>query len=177
MEANNNNKKLSKPMFAQQMETLNAFYVNLKVDLDNPLVVNVWYRVFENIDDKTFEQLVNSYCLNNIYPPQSPTHLIQHMKDMALQGELSGEEAWEIGYGMVKQCGFDMRTAIDRLEKDNKKVIADTLNEIRSSFIGLETASVPYVRKNFIEIYKINVSQSVNQKVMIGDTSILKIGG
>ena len=168
--------KLSKAMFAQQMETLNAFYVNLKVDLDNSLVVNVWYRVFENIDDKTFEQLIESYCLNNIYPPQSPTHLIQHMKDMALQGELSGEEAWEIGHDMVKRCSFDMRTAIDRLEKDNKKVIADTLNEIRSSFIGLETASVPYVRKNFIEIYKINVGRNVNQKVLLGDTSILKIG-
>jgi hypothetical protein len=32
------------------------------------------------------------------------------------------------------------------------------------------------VRKDFIEIYKRVVTQEVNQKVMIGDTSTLKIG-
>jgi len=169
--------KLSKKMFAQQMETLNAFYVNLKVDLDNDLVVKVWYRVFENIDDKTFEELVNSYCLNNIYPPQSPTHLIQHLKDMVMLNELSGEEAWEIAYERVKLCGFDVTKAVEYFSANNKEAVAVTLNEIRSSFRGLETSSVPYVRKDFIEIYKRNVNQQVNNRVMIGGMATLKIGG
>jgi hypothetical protein len=168
--------KLSKVVFAKQMETLNAFYVNLKVDLDNPLVVNVWYRVFENIDDKTFEQLIESYCLNNIYPPQSPTHLIQHMKDMALQGELSGEEAWEIAYESVKKHHYAVEDACTDLSNQGKVAIANSLKEMKSRFRNLYTDDIPYVRKDFIEIYKRVVTQQVNQKVMIGDTSILKIG-
>ena len=99
MEANKTN-KLSKKVFAEMMETLNAYYVNFKVDLDNQLVVNVWYRAFENFGDETFKEMILNYCMNNIYAPQSPTHLIQHMKDMVLLREPSGEEAWELTYGL-----------------------------------------------------------------------------
>jgi len=35
---------------------------------------------------------------------------------------------------------------------------------------------IPYVRKDFIEIYKRVVTQEVNQKVMLGDISQLKLG-
>ena len=38
------------------------------------------------------------------------------------------------------------------------------------------TDDIPYVRKDFIEIYKRVVTQEVNQKVMLGDTSTLKLG-
>ena len=158
------------------METLNAFYVNFKVDLDNQLVVKLWYQTFENIGDEIFKQLVESYCKSNIYPPQSPTHLIQHMKDLVLSNELSAEEAWEIGYAMVKRFYFSVTRACEELKKNGEENIANALNEMRSRFNNLMTDDLPYVRKDFIEIYKRVVTQNINQKVMIGDVSQLKLG-
>jgi len=40
---------LSKKVFVQGMELLNAFYVYFKLDLDNPLVQQVWYMTFKNL--------------------------------------------------------------------------------------------------------------------------------
>ena len=172
----NSNKKLSKKVFASMMETLNAFYVNFKVDLDNQLVVKLWYQTFENLDDETFKQLVESYCKSNIYPPQSPTHLIQHMKDIVLLREPSGEEAWELSYGLLKRNRYDIETTTEQLKGDGKEACANSLKELRSRFKNLMTDDIPYVRKDFIEIYKRVVTQEVNQKVMLGDTSTLKLG-
>ena len=170
------NNKLSKKVFAEMMETLNAYYVDFKVDLDNPLVVSVWYRAFENFDDKTFKDMILNYCTNNIYAPQSPTHLIQAFKDMALLNEPSGEEAWELSYGLLKKNRYDIDVTVEQLVKDNKEVCANALQEMKSRFRGLMTDDIPYVRKDFIDIYKRVVTQTVNQKVLLGDTSILKIG-
>jgi hypothetical protein len=172
----NSNKKLSKKVFASMMETLNAFYVNFKVDLDNQLVVSVWYEALQNLDDNTFKELIKSYCMNNIYPPQSPTHLIQHMKDMVLMREPSGEEAWELTYGLLKRNRYDIETTTEQLKGDGKEACANSLKELRSRFKNLMTDDIPYVRKDFIEIYKRVVTQEVNQKVMLGDTSTLKLG-
>ena len=172
----NSNNKLSKKVFASMMETLNAFYVNFKVDLDNQLVVKLWYQTFENLDDETFKQLVESYCMNNIYPPQSPTHLIQHMKDLVLSNEMSGEEAWELSYGLLKRNRYDIETTTEQLKGDGKEACANSLKELRSRFKNLMTDDIPYVRKDFIEIYKRVVTQEVNQKVMLGNISQLKLG-
>jgi hypothetical protein len=170
------NKKLSKKVFASMMETLNAFYVNFKVDLDNQLVVSVWYEALQNLDDNTFKELIKSYCKSNIYPPQSPTHLIQHYKDMAVLNELSGEEAWEVSYQLLKKNRFDVEHTADLLIDDGKEACANALKEMRSRFRNLMTDDIPYVRKDFIEIYKRVVTQVVNQKVLLGDTSTLKLG-
>lgn len=170
------NTKLSKKVFASMMEVLNAFYVNFKVDLDNQLVVKLWYQTFENLGDETFKHLVESYCKSNIYPPQSPTHLIQHMKDLVLSNEMSGEEAWEFAYERVKRNQYDVLFTIEMLRGYGKENIANALNEMRSRFNNLMTDDLPYVRKDFIETYKRVVTQNINQKVMIGDISQLKLG-
>ena len=114
--------------------------------------------------------------MNNIYPPQSPTHLIQHMKDMVLMREPSGEEAWELSYGLLKRNRYDIETTTEQLKGDGKEACANSLKELRSRFKHLMTDDIPYVRKDFIEIYKRVVTQEVNQKVMLGDTSTLKLG-
>ena len=43
------------------MELLNAFYVYFKLDLDNPLVQQVWYMTFKNLTDAEFESLIQNY--------------------------------------------------------------------------------------------------------------------
>ena len=72
---------LSKKVFVQGMELLNAFYVYFKLDLDNPLVQQVWYMTFKNLSDAEFESLIQNYMIENSRPPDSPTRLIESMRD------------------------------------------------------------------------------------------------
>lgn len=73
---------MTKITFAKGIEYLNAYYVNFKVDLDNKLVQQVWYGALSGIPDEDFEALLIDYAKRNIYPPQSPTHLLEHYKTM-----------------------------------------------------------------------------------------------
>lgn len=169
--------------FEMGMMMLMVYYQNFEFDTEpepNDKIgifkKKIWYDSLSMISDNQFMPLIESYCTNNIYPPQSPTHLIQHLKDMTLLGELSGDEAWEITYGLLKKNRFDVEHTADLLISDGKEACANALKEMRSRFRNLMTGDIPYVRKDFIEIYKRVVTQVVNQKVMIGGTSTLKIG-
>ena len=73
---------MNKLTFVKCIEYLNAYYVNLKLDIDNKLVQQVWFETLKEIDDASFELLVRDYSKNNIFPPQSPTHLLEHFKKM-----------------------------------------------------------------------------------------------
>jgi len=173
------NNKLSKVEFAKQMETLKAFYIQWKLDLDNPIVQKLWYSVFENLSDMEFGNLIMDYCMNNVYPPQSPTHLIEHRKSMLLRLHLSGEQAWEVAYSKVREHGFDVQRTADYFTKNGEEEIGQSLLDIRGQFVGLQTDSVVYVRKDFILIYERNLNKKVSQQVMIGyqtDTLKLKVG-
>ncbi len=74
---NNNNNILSKKKFAESMEFLNAYYVHFKLDLDNELVIRVWYDMLKSFDDYTLEKVVSDYAKHNVYPPSSPASLIE----------------------------------------------------------------------------------------------------
>lgn len=71
---------MTKLTFAKGIEYLNAYYVNFKVDLDNKLVQQVWYDALKHIDDVSFDILISNYAKDNIFPPQSPTHLLDKYK-------------------------------------------------------------------------------------------------
>ena len=77
-----NKNKLGKKAFIEGMEYLNAYYALLKIDLDNKLVQEVWYENVSHIEDNTFKFVVKDYCKNNIYPPQSPTHLTSKLSEL-----------------------------------------------------------------------------------------------
>ena len=179
------NNKLSKKVFAEMMETLNAYYVNFKVDLDNQLVVNVWYRAFENFDDKTFKDMILNYCTNNIYAPQSPTHIIEITFNKLLESQMGSTEA----FNKIIEWWADDNISNDKLIRniaDINEALLQTFNDMRLSHIGryakiTDDFTKNQLKKEFIESYEKNLKNFIRgciQKgnLLLGDTSILKIG-
>lgn len=76
------NNLLSKKKFAESMEYLNAYYIHFKLDLDNEMVIKVWYDTLKGFDDYTLEKVVADYSKNNVYPPSSPASLIEWFNKM-----------------------------------------------------------------------------------------------
>lgn len=68
--------------FVKGIEYLNAYYVNFKFDINDKLAQQIWYQALSDIDDKSFELLVTDYSKKNVYPPQSPTHLLEWFDKM-----------------------------------------------------------------------------------------------
>lgn len=173
---NNSMNKLSKKKFIFGMEYLNTYYVNLKIDLDNSMVQLVWYDVFKTFSDDDFERLIKAYCVNNIYPPQSPSHILEYAKSITMHNQLTGDEAWEYGYTLIKKHRFDVRSACDEMNEKGYRAMAQSFLKMGGRFRGLATDDVKYVKKDWIERYNDELEIHVKDMV-IGGTLQIGSGG
>jgi len=171
----NGNQKLSKKMFVYGMEYLNAYYTLLKIDLDNPIVQKIWYDIFGNFNDNDFQDLIKNYCMNNIYPPQSPSHILELVKTTLLNNELSEDEAWDTGYGLVKKYNFDVKRACKEMRDTGYHAMATSFEKLGGRFYGLTTQSLPYLIKDFKDRYAYELKEyiklNVNSGNLIGTSS------
>lgn len=170
-----NNKKLSKKSFIYGMEYLNAYYTLLKIDLDSEVVQKVWYDVFQNFSDEVFQGIVKGYCVSNIYPPQSPTHLLEYGKTIALRGELSGDEAWELGYSLVKSNRFDVKSACKEMEEKGYHAMANAFLKMGGVFKGITTDDLKWVKRDWKEKYEDELKGDIQEKI-IGGTIAIGVG-
>ena len=152
------------------MGYLNAYYIHFKLDIENEYVLAVWYEPFQTMDDTTFSNLVKSYSKSEVYPPSSPTSLLDFFRETMKLSDLSGEQAWQLAYNEVKRCSFDVDYAINRVS--NPK-IKKTLGELKHRFRGLLSDQVIFVEKDFIKIYNGIVNEEANLLLMGND--LLKI--
>lgn|SRR5690554_633495 len=68
----------SKKKFIESMEYLAKYYINFKADFNDPIVQRIWFDSLKQINPNDIEFVVVDYCRKNVYPPQSPTHLLEH---------------------------------------------------------------------------------------------------
>lgn len=68
----------SKKKFIESMEYLAKYYINFKADFNDPVVQRIWFNSLKQINPNDIEFVVVDYCRKNVYPPQSPTHLLEH---------------------------------------------------------------------------------------------------
>lgn len=68
----------SKKKFIESMEYLAKYYINFKADFTDPVVQRIWFDSLKQINPNDIEFIVVDYCQKNVYPPQSPTHLLEH---------------------------------------------------------------------------------------------------
>ena len=157
----------------QGMEYLEAFYTTLKVNLDNKLVVSVWFDVFKDMDDQKFTNLVKSYCQESAFAPTSPTSLTNFMKDKMIEkrkGELSSEMAFEEALKMLRYFYYDIKRVIEHFKTSNN-AISKTVEELVSSFATIQNDAdqIPFVKNAFVKAYDRNLEAEVKQ-VVIGKT-------
>ena len=163
---------LSKKVFVQGMELLNAFYVYFKLDLDNPLVQQVWYMTFKNLTDAEFESLIQNYMMENSRPPDSPTRLIESMRDTITNKSMSGEAAWESILVMLrnkKYQGYNPSHGTvyyidDMIDDITDPALKKTIQEMKSQ---IRDYTNEWVRKEFIENYERNIRYEVKKTVSI----------
>ena len=140
---------MTKIGFVKGIEYIKAFYVNYKLDTQSKLIMEVWMDAFKNMSDEVFEKLVRAYCLENIYPPQSPTHLLEFAKtkfaEKSPEAEIEFEEVVKLNkryslrqnYNtiMLKIANPITRTIVKALYEDFIEVGEDTREQLRKEFV------------------------------------------
>jgi hypothetical protein len=152
---------LSQDRFMGIIGYLSAYYTNFKFELKDDgepsYQFNVWYDVFKDFDEERLVEAVKSYCRSNVFAPNSPTQILEYIRKKLIESQPTADNAWEIAYGssgVIKTCNFNIDRAIKELKKQGYHIIALTVNEMRSQFIGVLTENVPYLKRDFAELYK-----------------------
>jgi virulence-associated protein VapD len=155
----------------------------------------MWYRAFQNFNDDDFSDIVDGYLRENVYPPSSPTSLLEYAKKvLAEKNKANIDKVWRDLKDMISIHGFKSyqtlsptsgdKITVNPLKNALKKYGDDKLIEVFESmysrFLNLNSSNEDFVRKDFFEAYEKlianEIKNSVNQgKLTLGDNK-LKLG-
>jgi virulence-associated protein VapD len=196
---------LNKEVFLDKLAGIMAWYVNFQFkvyDIDEQtrektpsLQFQMWYRAFQNFNDDDFSDIVDGYLRENVYPPSSPTSLLEYAKKvLAEKNKANIDKVWRDLKDMILTHGFKSyqtlsptshdKITVNPLENALKKYGDDKLIEVFESmysrFLNLNSSNEDFVRKDFFEAYEKlianEIKNSVNQgKLTLGDNK-LKLG-
>ena len=178
---------MDKMNFAKNMEILNAYYVNFKLDLSNKMVQTIWYKSLEHLSNEMFDALTSDYCMKNEFAPQSPTHLLNHLKSAYRSKQMSADAAWQLflemredekfkGYSPIHGGYVKLGKLIDSL--DDKPQMKEALSMIKDELDTMKLDNRQWVKKHFVEIYDQVITQTLNQKYLSNPLpTLLQKGG
>ena len=146
---------------------LKAFYTKWDFDVTNTFALQVWYKCFKDVEFETFQKIIQDYCFNNQYAPNSPNDLLK-----LIPRYLSTDEACELIRDIVSrnvtpeyfmrelysnnQCIYGavkgMEDEFYRKDSFEKNCVGYALKMFKRRYqTFLDQQRVAYVGKNLIE--------------------------
>jgi hypothetical protein len=160
---------LEQATFLKGIKYLNAYYTNFNFNINDDLKLKVWYDVFISFDNTTFTDLIKSYCMKNIYAPQSPAHIFEHAKNEVFNKTLEKNEAWNYALGLLRHVGYDFRRFYELCEYD---IISTIIKALKPELEGIYTENLPFVKNKFVAMYEIEIKKEISESVLNGQLSL-----
>lgn len=104
-------------VFIQGMNALKGYYVNWNFDANNELALKLWYKKFQDLDNATYQALIEAYVDEKIYAPNSPADLLN-----IIPKELSPDEAWERILLIIKRS-FNNTNFLTNIQKEEPQLM------------------------------------------------------
>lgn len=143
---------MNKKTFAQGLAYLNLFYTTFKVDLENDMVIEVWYDMFKDMDEQKFTALIKAYCKENIFPPQSPTHLLEFAKQRLALLQSKADEEFERVRELNRRYSLRINHQTIYAKIDNP-ITVKIVKSMFDDFINMGEDNADSMRKRFAEKY------------------------
>lgn len=160
--------------FLRGINYLKANYLNWAFDLNNDLMIKVWYKKFSNLEASVFRELLEKYTELNKFPPNSPAELLDLLRDHITQRELTNGEAWEEVIRLIHRHGFYYgREKIYEALAD-KPALLKTVKEFEPELRNLQIDD-SYTPERFKKSYAINLKRQTERhsSLLLGTKSIL----
>ena len=166
---------MNSKVFDQAMLYMTVYFTNFEFDTFPQsqlakMKYQVWHDALTHIPEADFQPLIEHYCKTNVYPPSSPTAIIEAYKEVKRSTGMSAEQAWEIvsnhlylgirGYSAFVDGKPVYRNRFYDAIKQYP-VITSVCKEMESSLADITTDSKSYVRNEFKTIYKRHSEQNL----------------
>lgn len=187
---------LNNEVFIDKIADLMAWYVNFQFriyDIDSKtqakspsLQYQVWYKAFKDFSDEDFSVIVDGYMKENVYPPSSPTSLLEYAKKILVQQNKGNiDKVWVDLKTMITLNGFKIHKQWSPIGNDYVyfnslksaiKNYGDTKLEkvferMYSKLQNLNSNNEDFVRKEFFEEYERLIIEEVRSNVNQGKLS------
>ena len=165
---------LDQKTFLQGINYLKANYINWGFDLNNDLMLKVWYKKFSNLADQDFMELVERYTELNKFPPNSPADLLELLRETIKNKELSANEAWAEVVGLIHRYGFFYGRDRIYAALEDKPALKKTVREYEGELRRLMEDD-KYTPERFKKAYEINLKRQVNDSssLLLGTSGLL----
>lgn len=154
MKFTNYNGLLSENGFKIGIEALSTYYMSFKFWQEDfkeqvELRKKLWYDFLKHISDDEFDLLITDYCKNNVYPPQSPTHLLQHYNALI---DLEVEKTYQEIIRLIdKHDKIEMVDNERRMITDWESVINEATNYAKRVIIAYKERLIKNYDKDTIK--------------------------
>jgi hypothetical protein len=164
---------MTQDRFMKVIAYVSAWYQSFKFDLadgDEPsFQFKVWYDAFKEFDGDTLAEYVKGYCRENVYAPQSPASILEYIRGKVVAQLGSSAEAWDLVYKTIHEMNYRLGKVEKRLVALGRPEVAKSYAEMQDRFYGLLKDDIPYVRKEFMEIYERNAKAHALRLIATND--------
>lgn len=147
---------LDQKTFLQGINYLKANYINWNFDLNNELMLKVWFKKFSNLEPHIFMGLVEKYTDVVRYPPNSPADLLELLTTQLTQKELDADEAWQLILDLHKKYYYSSDEILNILE--DKPALLKTYKLYRVNNYDF------YTMQAFKKSYEKNLKREIENK-------------
>lgn len=165
---------LDQKTFLQGINYLKANYINWGFDINNDLMLKVWFKKFSNLEPNVYIGLIEKYTELNKFAPNSPGDLLELLRDQITKQEVAPGEAWQEVIRLIHRHGFYYGRENILAELENKPALKKTVLEFESELRYLATDDT-YTPQRFQKAYEINLKRQVEKQsfIMLGTTNKL----
>lgn len=156
---------LDQKIFLKGIKYLNAYYTNFNFNINDDLKLKVWYDVFSSFTDDDFTHLIKTYCVQNIYPPQSPSSVLEYAKTQLKLKYMDSSSAWDYAISILRHVGYDFSRFYSKCEYS---IISTIIKSLRTDLEGIHTDKLPFVKKTFVAMYDEAIDRDAQIKTKEG---------
>lgn len=160
---------LEQKVFLQGINYLKANYLNWAFDINNDLMLKVWYKKFANLEASTFMGMIESYTEYNKFPPNSPAELLEIIRGELEKKELDANEAWQETLRLISKYGIFYGKDKIYAELETKPALKKTFIQFERELASLRQSDT-YTPEAFKKAYAVNLKRQVetNSCVLLG---------
>lgn len=152
--------------FGKKMKYLQIAYPSFKLELDNPMHIEVWYDILGEFEEDYFNTILKDYTKHNEYAPNSPASIIAWAKQMILRNVDMGSKFDKL-IQRLRADMYDVDKVAEKYEKGGQSAMAKVVRELSVdvSMWRYDSAQLPFLKNKFEKTYQHYLQLEVDKNV------------
>ena len=159
--------------FGKKMKYLQIAYPTFKLEIDNPMHIEVWYDILGEFEENYFNTILKDYVKHNEFAPNSPASIIAWAKKMILQNVDIGSKFDKL-ITRLRQHAYDVDKIAELYEKGHQEAMAKAVRELRTDINvwRYDSSQLPFLKNKFDKTYQHYIQLEIDDNVFkITDSS------